>query len=339
MSAPVPLRAQGEAVSEETALVPLSPPAGESLGLPPEIQEAADTFAAAAIAKRTREIYRKALERFVAWCEAHRLPYLPASADTVAGYLTWRATEGKKPSTVALDLAALRAAYREMGERSPCEAPRVRAVWRGIRRDLLVAPVEKAPVAVEEMKAILARIPETRQGKRDRALVLVGFTGAFRRSELLSLDVEDLTWTPAGLEVRLRRSKTDQEGVGEKIGLPAGPSPDMCPAAALRAWLDETRISEGALFRSMSRGGRLKGRLTGQGFALVVKRLAASAGLDPRLYSGHSLRAGLITSAARAGRSEVAIMRQSRHRSVATLRKYVREADVFSHNAALDLLK
>jgi len=181
-------------------------------------------------------------------------------------------------------------------------------------------------------------LPETLLGARDRALLLVGFGGAFRRSELVFLDVGDVAFTQDGLEVMLRRSKTDPEGRGRKVGIPFGSQASYCPVRALRAWTKAAGIEDGALFRYVTRYGQVGGRLTGHAVAKVVKRCAGAAGLDASRYSGHSLRAGLATAAARAGKSERAIMAQTGHRSLTQVRHYVRQGSLFLENAASGLL-
>jgi integrase len=177
-------------------------------------------------------------------------------------------------------------------------------------------------------------LPDSLLGIRDRALLLVGFAGAFRRSELVGLDVADVEFKREGLVVTLERSKTDQEGAGRKIGIPYGSNPATCPVRALQAWLEASATTEGALFRTMNRHGHVKDRLSGQGVAIVVKRCAEAAGLNPDDYAGHSLRSGLATSAAAAGVSERAIMNQTGHKSVNMVRRYIREGSLFRENAA-----
>jgi integrase len=172
-------------------------------------------------------------------------------------------------------------------------------------------------------------------GARDRALVLLGFAGAFRRSELVGLDVADCTFGKDGLTVTLRRSKTDQEGQGRKIGIPYGSNPETCPVRNIQAWLEVAGINSGSLFRSITRHGRVRpGRLSGIDVARVVKKLAERAGLDPAKYAGHSLRAGHATSAAIAGASERSIMIQTGHRSVQMVRRYIRDGSLFRENSA-----
>ena len=171
-------------------------------------------------------------------------------------------------------------------------------------------------------------------GKRDRALLLVGFAGAFRRSELVSLDVADVAFDPNGLTIRLRRSKTDQEGEGRKVGLPYGSNLATCPVRALQEWLHVAAITNGALFVGINRHGTPQGRLSACAVALIVKKVVAAAGLNPDLYAGHSLRAGLATSAAMAGVSERSIMAQTGHKSVMMVRRYIRDGSLFRENAA-----
>ena len=177
--------------------------------------------------------------------------------------------------------------------------------------------------------------PDALLGVRDRALLLVGFAGAFRRSELVGLDKQDCEFTNDGLVLMLRRSKNDQEAQGRKVAIPYGSHPETCPVRALQEWLEASGITEGALFRSMNRHRQIQSkRLSGYGVALVVKRYAEAAGLDPAKYAGHSLRAGLATSAAIGGASERSIMAQTGHKSVAMVRRYIREGSMFRENAA-----
>jgi integrase len=301
-----------------------------------EIEALAKELLEAARAPATRRAYDRAFARFEAWCE--RRGHSPWAPDTVARYLTFRVHVGKRPSTVEQDLAAIAAKYQ--GQR--LSAPRgvgLRRLSQGIRRTLGVAPRQKAPLLPEDLAAMVAKLPSTLQGERDRALLLVGFAGAFRRSELVSLDVEDLSWSNGGVSVTLRRSKTDQTQKGAVVDIPEGVRRITCPVAALRAWLEASGIGTGAVFREVTRGDRLApGRLWPGALARVVKRAVAAAGLDEADFSGHSLRAGFLTAAARAGRRLEDIMRQSRHRSVATAVGYIRKAGAFEDNAAKGLL-
>lgn len=303
-----------------------------------DLVDGARAFAAASKATRTRDAYRGAFGAFVAWCDAQGLCALPAAPDTVALFLTSRAQEGRKVATLEQALAAVAQAHKAAGLDSPRGAAVVREVMRGIRRTLGVAPTQKAPAVASDVRAMVAALPDGLLGQRDRALLLLGFAGAFRRSELVGLDVEDVAFGEDGATVTLRRSKTDQEGEGRKVGIPFGSSPALCPVRALRAWLDAAQITEGPIFREVTRHGHVRARLTGHAIARVVKRSALAAGLDPARFSGHSLRAGLATAAAKAGKSERAIMAQTGHRSVTMVRRYIRDASLFADNAAAGLL-
>ena len=187
-------------------------------------------------------------------------------------------------------------------------------------------------IRMADIAALLASLPDSLLGIRDRALLLVGFAGAFRRFELVALNVEDLEFTKEGLKVLIRCSKTDQEGEGQPIGIAHGMN--LCPVKALDAWLAAAGITEGPVFRSVTRGGKIKGRLSDRAVALAVKRYARAAGLDAAKYAGHSLRAGFVTQAVINQVPEVTIMKQTRHKSADMLRRYVRETTLFRDNAS-----
>jgi integrase len=211
----------------------------------------------------------------------------------------------------------------------------VRNTLKGIRRTLGTAPAQKAPTLTDDIRAMIAATDAGAIGARDRALVLLGFAGAFRRSELVGLDAEDCAFGKDGLTVTLRRSKVDQEGAGRKVGIPYGANPETCPVRTMRAWIEAAAISGGPLFRSINRHGHVQpGRLSGIDVARVVKKLAQRAGLDSAKYAGHSLRAGHATSAAIAGASERSIMNQTGHRSVQMVRRYIRDGSLFRENSA-----
>ena len=205
----------------------------------------------------------------------------------------------------------------------------------GIRRSKGTAQKAKTPVLIEDLRKMVYRLPETLIGVRDHAILLVGFSGAFRRSELVALNVADTVFTRDGLTVTIRRSKTDQEGEGRKIGLPYGSNPATCPIRSLQDWLRESKITEGSLFRPINRHGKMASfRLSAAAVAAVVKRYAAAAGLDATDFGGHSLRSGLATQAAMNGASERSIQNQTGHRSLEMLRRYIRDGSLFRENAA-----
>jgi len=180
-------------------------------------------------------------------------------------------------------------------------------------------------------------MPERLIGFRDRALVLLGFAGAFRRSELVALNVCDIEESDEGLRIRISRSKTDQEGQGVTIAVVTGSV--ACPVVALNAWLRAAGIEDGPLFRPVTKGGKVSAaRLQSKTVATIVKRHAKALGLDARTFGGHSLRAGFLTSAAARGASIFKMMDVSRHKSVDTLRGYVRDAELFRDHAGAGLL-
>jgi integrase len=206
---------------------------------------------------------------------------------------------------------------------------------KGIRRTKGTALAQKAAALTDDIRAMVDATDAGLIGARDRALVLLGFAGAFRRSELIGLDVEDCAFGKDGLTVTLRRSKTDQAGMGRKIGIPYGSNPETCPVRVLQGWIEQAGIIAGPLFRSINRHGQVQpGRLSGIDVARVVKKLAERAGLEPGKYAGHSLRAGHATSAAIAGASERSIMNQTGHRSVQMVRRYIRDGNLFRENSA-----
>jgi integrase len=301
------------------------------------LEAKARDYALHARAESTLRSYRTVWRYFRAWCKLHERTPLPALPETLALYLADRSDE-LKVATLQRHLAAIGEAHRTAGHPSPAEDAFVRAVWSGIRRTKGVAPEGKAPALTEDVRLMVDTLPESLMGTRDRALLLLGFAGAFRRSELVALDRRDLQITSAGITVTLRRSKTDQEGAGRKVGIPYGSRPHTCPVRSLLAWLEDSRITEGPVFRRMNRHGHLlPHRLSDRGVARIVQRCAEAAGLDPALYAGHSLRAGHSTSAAMAGASERSIMKQTGHTSAAMVRKYIRMASLFQENSAADL--
>jgi len=186
-------------------------------------------------------------------------------------------------------------------------------------------------LGVDDVRSMVAELGDSAIDVRDRALLLVGFAGALRRSELVALDVADVAFEKQGVVLALRRSKTNQEGNDERIAIPYGSDCTTCPVRALQAWLE--LVDDGPLFRSIDRHGNVGGRLSDHSVALVVKKLANVAGLDAAKVAGHSLRSGFATSAARAGKSEAAIMRQTRHKSVTVARRYIRQGTKWDDHA------
>jgi site-specific recombinase XerD len=307
-----------------------------SLAVPPSDAERARSYANAEKAAATRRAYGTDFLIFRAWCEERRLDSVPALPATVAAFLAHEASRNVKASTIGRRVAAIRYAHKLAGLETPTDDERVKATVRGIRRTLGTARSKKTPATAERLLAMAANTGAGLKGLRDRALLLLGFAGAFRRSELVALDVSDIEETPDGMKVTIRRSKTDQEGRGQIIAIPFGKI--ACPIAALKEWTAGAGIQSGAIFRSVNRHGRVGGRLTDQSVSDIVKEHAARLRLDPQQFAGHSLRAGFLTSAASRGASIFKMMDVSRHRSVDTLRGYVRDAELFKDHAGAGLL-
>jgi site-specific recombinase XerD len=311
-------------------------PRAELVPKPSKLEDAAAAYASASRAESTKRAYTNDFVLFSGWCEPQELAAMPALPRTVALYLTALACSERKVATIERALVAISQAHKLHGFPSPRKAPEVTEVLQGIRRTIGVAPHQKDPVLVDTLRALVEPMRKDDPGDvRDRALLCLGFASGCRRSELVALDVADLSFGDDGLEITIRRSKTDQEGLGRKVGIPFGARPRTCPVRAVRDWTDFSLITEGAVFRPVNRFGKiLPSRLTDQSVALIVKRWALQAGFDPALFAGHSLRAGLATAAAKAGKSERSIMKQTGHRSVSVVRRYIRDAELFDDNGA-----
>src|SRR5215813_1516193 len=316
-------------------LVPLADAAVPAVELAADLDRAVD-LARQEKAPATRRAYGSDFRIFEAWCAGRGTTALPATAETVAAFLAAEVERGIRPSTIGRRVAAVRYAHKLAGHAVPTDDERVKATVRGIRRSLGTAPRKKTPATAERVIAMTLATGDGVKALRDRALLLLGFAGAFRRSELVALDCEDIEETEAGLKITIRKSKTDQEGAGATIAIVPGSV--ACPVAALKAWRDAAGISSGPVFRSVRKGGKVGSRLSAQSVADVVKAAAENVGLDPALFAGHSLRAGFLTSAAKRGASVFKMMDQSRHRSVDTLRGYVRDAEIFKDHAGSGLL-
>ncbi len=298
------------------------------------LADSASGYISAARAPRTVERYQSDWRLFTRWCNEHGLEALPAEPQTVAMYLADLAGV-RAIATMQVRLTSISQIHQLGGFESPTRSAVVRETWHGIRRTFGTASEGKAPTRTADVRAMVDTLGDDLLGVRNRALLLIGFAGAMRRSEIVALDVEDLVDVDDGLVVNIRRSKTDQEGQGARIGLPYGSDPSTCPVRAWRAWVDAAAVTEGPAFRSFDHRHELTGRrLTAQQVTRLVKRCAGRLGLDPARYGAHSLRAGLITSAAEAGTSERDIMRHSRHKSITVMRRYVRDVGLFDANAA-----
>lgn len=285
------------------------------------------------ISESTKRAYRADLQHFEATGRT-----IPASPADVATYLAEMAGHFAV-ATIERRLASLAKAHRSSGHENPCEAELVRLTMRGIRRTLGAKQRQATAILRDDLFAMLDKLGDQRpKDIRDRALLLTGFATAMRRSELASLDIEDVEFIAKGMMVTLRRSKTDQEAQGHKIAVPFGRT-RYCPVMALKEWLCVLNHSSGPIFVRIDRHGHIQEqRVSGEAVSLVVKTRIATAGYDPKSFSGHSLRAGFATSAAEAGASTFKIRQTTGHRTETSLSRYIRDVDLFADAAISRLL-
>lgn len=295
-------------------------------------------YAEAAHAPGTRRAYHVGWTDFSAHCREHGFEALPASPQTVTLYVTALADRAKL-ATIRLYLAAIAHKHREIGLESPVSHVIVRRVVRGIARTIGASQARKSAVTTDHLRAMLLEVRgDDLKAKRDRAIVLLGFAAALRRSELAALRVEDLRFEKRGLLVTIRRSKTDQEAKGAEIAVPYVDSRSLCGVRAVKAWVEAAGITTGPLFRSFTlRREMLETPIGGRDVANLVKALTTKARLDGD-FSGHSLRAGFATSAAAAKASLDAIARTTRHKSLTVLIGYVRPAQAFDDVALTSMI-
>lgn len=291
------------------------------------------SYIAGSRSRNTERSYSQGWTHFTVWAGGHGLQSLPATAETVALYITDLANSAK-PSTIDSRLASINAAHRAAQLESPTKAEIVRLTRKGIRKTLTTSQRQAKALSVADIRAMVAPLTDSAIDTRDRALILIGFAGALRRSELVGLNVEDISETSDGLTITIRRSKTDQEGNGRQVGIPYGSTLATCPVRAWKAWFEVSQITNGAAFLSINRHTHAGARLSDRAVSLLLKGRATKVGLDSETISGHSLRAGLATSAAKAGVSERAIANQTGHQGVAMLRRYIRTGSLFNENAA-----
>jgi integrase len=285
------------------------------------------SYLRASLSDNSRRAYRSDLDQFLSWGGT-----IPASPELVADYLAAHAGQ-HAPATLARRLVTIGKAHTARGLPSPTGAELVRATLRGIRRTHGSIQRQVAPAIKEDVLAMVAELSGIK-GIRDKALLLIGFAGAFRRSELVSLSIGDIEQAKQGVIIQLRFSKTDQAGEGRKIAIPFARGA-VCPVLALQHWLEVAGITEGPVFRAVNRHGVISNvSLSSQAVAFVVKERAKAVGLEASKYAGHSLRAGLVTSAAQLGVSSWKIRQQTGHRSDAMLIRYIRDSQIFVDNAA-----
>jgi integrase len=297
-----------------------------------ELRSIAREAADASRAPSTERAYAADWRYFSAFVSRVCREPLPADPETVALYVADLRRSGRRPSTIARKLSAIAVYHRSTGHPSPCEHDVVKAVVRGTRRALGVAQRQSTALTLDGLTRALELIPNNPRGLRDRALLLVGWAAALRRSELVAINVEDLRFEEEGLIIHIRRSKTDQESAGDHVAIVMGFEAKTCPVTSLRSWLGMSGITSGPVFRRVRRGGALGAKaLTGYAVALIAATRAADAGLKGD-FAGHSLRSGFATAAARAGSTERAIMRHGRWRDSASARRYIREGSHWEDN-------
>ena len=285
------------------------------------------------LAQNTRTAYLSDLVHFENWGGR-----IPAAPETIAAYLVAHA-DALCVATLTRRLAALAKVHRSRGMTNPTSTELVKSTLRGLKRMKGTTQRQAKPLVREDLFLTLeATTGERLKDVRDRALLLMGFAGGFRRSELVGLNCADIELVRQGIIITLRRSKTDQNGAGRKIGVPYGRT-RWCPVAAFEAWMKGSGIIDGSVFRRIDRHSLIgQERLTGEAVSLIVKERLSRAGIDPSGYSGHSLRAGLATSAAQVGVSSWRIRQQTGHASDAMLARYIRYGELFTENAAGALL-
>jgi len=284
-------------------------------------------------AANTARAYAGDWRRFGAWCATHDLAPLPATADTLAGFVTHLAEAGKKVATIQRHCAAVSKAHALADRPSPTDDKRFKVLLDGISRLKGIrqkqAPAFTLPAFRQVIKAI---DPDTLAGQRDRVLLLLGFTGAFRRSELAALNLEDLAFSEEGLVIQISKSKTNQLGAAEEKAIFYSPDRQVCPIRTLQIWLGRLGRDTGPVFVSLRRGGHLtERRLTDKHLNLIVQRYLGAA------FSAHSLRASFVTVAKLAGADDSEVMNQTKHKTSEMIRRYTRLDNVRQHNAAQKL--
>ena len=292
----------------------------------------ATEFAERSRSSSTRRAYERQWGAFRDWCSSRGLPSLPAPPSAVALYLTAHADDWS-PATLGQALSAIAHFHKRADLPTPTAFSVVTDVFDGIKRTKGVAPRRAQPLAPEQLRSMINALKPGLAGVRDRALLCLGLAAALRRSELVALDVEDLDFVDGGIAVLIRKSKTDQEAKGEAVGVAYGDDRVTCPVRAVRDWLEVAQITSGAIFRGVQ-GSLTDKRLLGKDVSLILKRAARRVDLSAERLSGHSLRAGLATTAAKRGKSLNAIAKQGRWKSMQTVSIYIRDVELFEDNAS-----
>ena len=286
----------------------------------------------------TVRAYKSDFNDFGLFCAQNGFKSLPSEPKIVALYLTYLSTKDAKMSTLKRRLVSIGVIHKLKGHYLDTKHPSIIENIMGIKRRKGSIQKGKKPLLISSLKTIIDTIDQKNKEKikilRDRSIILIGFSGGFRRNEIVSLNYDDLDFVPEGLKIKIKRSKTDQFGEGLIKALPYFDNSQYCPVVSLKNWIDIARINSGALFRRFSKGSKLtEKRLTDQTVALLIKEYLQLAGIDNKNYSGHSLRSGFATSAAESGAEERSIMAMTGHKSSEMVRRYIKEANLFKNNA------
>ncbi len=289
-------------------------------------------------ANNTVRAYKSDFNDFGIFCSQNGFKSLPSEPNIVSLYLTHLATKDAKMSTLKRRLVSIGVIHKLKGHYLDTKHPAIIENIMGIKRRKGSFQKSKKPLLISYLKEIINVIDEVNKEKikkfRDRSLILIGFSGGFRRNELVSLDYDDLNFVPEGLKINIKRSKTDQFGEGFTKALPYFNSSQYCPVSSMKNWIKISRINSGPVFRRFVKGSKLsENRLTDQTVALLIKKYLNFAGVDSSNYSGHSLRSGFATSAAESGAEERSIMDMTGHKSTEMVRRYIKEANLFKNNA------
>tara|TARA_B110000858_G_scaffold105681_1_gene120910 strand:- start:6085 stop:7041 length:957 start_codon:yes stop_codon:yes gene_type:complete len=286
----------------------------------------------------TVRAYKSDFKDFGMFCAQNGFNSLPTEPKIVSIYLTYLSTKEAKMSTLKRRLVSIGVIHKLKGHYLDTKHPSIIENIMGIKRRKGSTQTGKKPISINNLKLIINVIDQQYKQEikklRDRTIILIGFSGGFRRNEIVSLDYDDLDFVPEGLKINIRRSKTDQFGEGSIKALPYFDNSQFCPVLSLKNWLNISKINSGPLFRRFSKGSKLsQNRLTDQTVALLIKEYLKLAGIESKNYSGHSLRSGFATSAAESGVEERSIMAMTGHKSTEMVRRYIKEADLFKNNA------
>ena len=286
----------------------------------------------------TIRAYKSDFKDFGAFCANNGFKLLPTEPKIVSLYLTHLSIKDAKMSTLRRRLVAIGMIHKLKGHYLDTKHPVIIENIMGISRKKGNYQRGKKPILINQLKEIVNVIDKEKTEEikkiRDKTIILIGFAGGFRRTELVSIDYEDLEFVPEGVKIIIRRSKTDQFGEGMIKGLPYFSNPIYCPVLHLKKWLEISNIKSEAIFRKFNKGFSLSdNRLTDQTVALLLKNYLSSAGIESKNYSGHSLRSGFATVSAESGADERSIMAMTGHKTTQMVRRYIKEANLFKNNA------